>query len=321
VAASTIRLIKVLQIMTCSIKNAVSVDCAGMLHGYSMHAMQVRNRLSIFTWRFLLLVILLVAHFLCASHSIAGVMLYSQDFESPVGFSQVELDVSTQLVNDLYGNQPPGFSFAQQFTVETLLLTGTAAWGTGYSDPSGIGGNYALGMLSSAQNDLLGLSFDAQDYAYFNLKLDISSVDINGIGGPFVSAGSVPVFEFTLYDNPTGATGLGSGTILDVQQATGTASAQDVLDWTNVILPLDASGSTNGNVTLRIDMLSGGYAALDNFLIVASDVAGDVSAVPEPVTAIAMGLLGVVGFAGRRRRRRASDSLQDTSEHNRGAAV
>ncbi|MGC6444300.1 MAG: PEP-CTERM sorting domain-containing protein [Rubripirellula sp.] len=32
-------------------------------------------------------------------------------------------------------------------------------------------------------------------------------------------------------------------------------------------------------------------------------------AVPEPSTAIATGLLGVVGFAGRRRRRRSSDSL------------
>ena len=38
--------------------------------------------------------------------------------------------------------------------------------------------------------------------------------------------------------------------------------------------------------------------------------------VPEPNTAIAMGLLGVVGFAGNRRRRRASDSLLGTSEHN-----
>jgi hypothetical protein len=32
--------------------------------------------------------------------------------------------------------------------------------------------------------------------------------------------------------------------------------------------------------------------------------AGSVSAVPEPSSAIAMGLLGIVGFAGNRRRRR-----------------
>ena len=55
----------------------------------------------------------------------ATTVLLNQDFESPVGFMDTTgRDVSQQSVNDLYGNQPPGFTYAQQFTVETLEITG-----------------------------------------------------------------------------------------------------------------------------------------------------------------------------------------------------
>ena len=123
-----------------------------------------------------------------------------------------------------------------------------------------------------------------------------------------MSPGAVPTFEFTLFDNPSGATGLGSGAILDSLLASGTASARDVFDWTNVLLALDATGNTNGNVTLRIDLLNGGYAALDNFRIAASDTPGDVGggggSVPEPAT---LGLLslGFLVMALSKRRYRA----------------
>jgi hypothetical protein len=215
-----------------------------------------------------------------ASQASAAAILYDQDFENPVGFVNDGADVNIfRTVNQLYGNQPPGFTFAQQFTVETLLITGTAAFGHGYSDPEGTGGNYALGMLSSVQNDLLGLAFDVGANDFLNMSLDISSIDLSSWGGPFVPVGGLaPTFEFTLYDNPSGVTGLGSGTILDSQQATGTASAaKDVFDWTNVLLALDATGATNGKVILRIDLLVGGYASMDNFRIVASDEPGDLT--------------------------------------------
>ena len=175
----------------------------------------------------------------------ATVVLYDQNFENPTGFVNDGGDVNIfRTVNQLYGNQPPGFTFAQANTVETLYINGTAAFGTGYSDPSGKGGNYALGMLSSTQNDLLGLAFDVGTFDYLNVRLDISSIDLSVFGGPFVAPGAVPVFSFTLYDNPTGATALGGGTPLASAQATGTASARDVFDWTEVILGLDATGST-----------------------------------------------------------------------------
>ena len=248
--------------------------------------------------------------------SAATLVLYDQDFENPSGFVNDGGDVNIfKSVNTLYGNQPPGFTFAQANTVETLLITGNKAFGTGYSDPLGKGGNYALGMLASFNADLLGLSFNIGSNQFLNARLDISSIDLSVFSGPFVTPGAVPTFEFTLYDNPSGTTGLGNGTILDVLQASGTASPRTVFDWTEVLLPLDASGNTNGNVTLRIDLLSGGYAALDNFRIAASDTAGDIGvitpetsidppaeAVPEPTTMLGIALAGS-GLAYFKRRR------------------
>lgn len=232
----------------------------------------------------------------------ADTTLYNQNFESPAAFVNDGGDVNIRnSINTLYGGQPAGFSFAQDFTVETLLITGNQAFGTGYSDISGQGGNYALGMLSSVQNDLLGLSFDVGTYDYFNVGIDISSIDLSVFGGPFVSPGDVPKFEFTLFDNPTGINGLGSGTVLDTFQITGTASAPDVFAWTSSSFSLDTAGNTNGNVTLRIDLLEGGYAALDNFSLVASDT--PVDPVPEPATMLLFGT-GLVGLAGSRLRKK-----------------
>ena len=65
------------------------------------------------------------------------------------------LDISG--INLLYGT--PGFVFNQQFTVEAVAHADTLGQ---YSDPEGRGGAYSLGMLSTAQDDKLSLTFDAQ---------------------------------------------------------------------------------------------------------------------------------------------------------------
>lgn len=238
------------------------------------------------------------------SHVNASTVLYIQTFENPTGFVNDGGDVNiNRTVNQLYGNQPPGFTFAQANTVETLLVGGSQAWGTGFLDPQGVAGRYVLGMLATVNDDLLGLSFDIGQFRYLNFRLDISSIDLNSWGGPFVPpGGAAPTFRFTLYDNPSGVTGLGAGTILSTVDVTGTASSRNTFNWTNAVVGLDAAGNTNGKVTLRIDLLRGGYAAMDNFVIAASDRIGDVPAVPEPSAwiSLATGLILAARFKFRR---------------------
>ena len=259
----------------------------------------------------------LVLMCLTASPAKATFILYDQNFENPTGFVNDGGDINIfRTVNQLYGNQPPGFTFAQNFTVETLLITGNRAFGTGYSDPQGIGGNYALGMLSTLQNDFLSLSFNVQGQAFLNFRLNISSIDLDRFSGPFNSTGAVPVFELTLFDNPSGATGLsGNGTILDVERITGVASSSHtVFNWTEHTLALDARGSTNGNVTIRIDLLNtqgSGYAAMDNFRIAASNTPGDVgdtNPVPAPASITLLGIGLAVMLVARRNTRGPRDS-------------
>ena len=242
------------------------------------------------------------------------VTLYDQNFEEPNdppgfvnGFSPGSGydDVSQQLVNDLYGGQPSGFFFAQSFTVETLLLTGTEAFGSGFNDPTGTGGTYALGMLGSAQNDRLGLSFDVGAFDFFNFALDVSSIGISGgSGSPFTRPTDVPTFTFRLYDNPSGIPGVsGNDTLLDEGSLTGTASHLDTFDWTRGTFAFDASGSTNGNVTLQIDLTAGAYAAFDNFLITASNTpGGGLTPVPVP-PALPLLAAAVIGLGALSRRR------------------
>ena len=87
--------------------------------------------------------VIVAAIVLTASHVQAATVLYDQNFENPTEFVNDGGDVNIyNPVNTLYGNQPPGFTFAQANTVETIFITGSQAFGIGYSDPSSVGGSY-----------------------------------------------------------------------------------------------------------------------------------------------------------------------------------
>lgn len=240
---------------------------------------------------------------LASVSAVAQTTLYDQNFESPnavPGYVNNGQDVSGQTVNSLYGGQPAGFQFAQDFTVETLRIGGNLSFGgQGYDDPAGIAGQYVIGMLSSAQDDLLGLSFNVGSFDFLNLRADVSSIDLSCCGGFFVPIGdpsSIPIFRFSLFDNPAGGTGVGTGLALDSFDVTGLINpSRNSLLFYEALGGLDATGSTNGNVILRIDLLQGGYAVFDNLRVVASDVEGDVGAVPEP-SSWAMMILGFWGL-------------------------
>lgn len=236
----------------------------------------------------------------------ATATLYAQDFEAPDGWINDGGDVNLfRSVNQLYANQPPGFVFAQSFTSETLRIGGTEAFGTGFVDPDGRGGQYVLGQLSTAQDDLLGLAFNIGAFDFLNFRIDISSIDLDRHGGPFVpGGGAAPTFRFSLFDNPAGTAGLGGGTALSFVDATAPFNvSKNSFLWTTVNTGLSAAGNTNGNVILRIDVLDGGYAAFDNIVITADDVGGGVPGIPEPASwAMLIAGFGMIGALARRRR-------------------
>ena len=207
------------------------------------------------------------------STSYARTILYSNDFESPVGFTDTSnVDVSQQNINSLYGFS--GFFFEQLNTVETLEINGGVAFNGGYSDPSGIGGNYALGMLSTVEDDRLSLTFNVGSQNYLNLRMDISAIDLDGIGGPF--GVDRPLFRVSLYDSPTGSFDISNpGTLLDQIDVDGTgAASQSVFNWTRVIAPLSTAGNTDGNVSVVLDLIQSGYAAFDNLEIDSDNAPG-----------------------------------------------
>lgn len=251
---------------------------------------------------------------LAPAYAGAQTLLYNQNFESPnVPPTFNSADVSSETVNSLYGGQPAGFSFAQDHTVETLRIGGSGAFGVGYSDPAGTGGGYVIGFLSSLQDDLLGLSFNVGTFDFLNVRADISSIDLSCCGGEFVNNGdpsSIPIFRFSLFDNPGGGLGVGSGAALDFFDVIGLANpSNSIFLFSEALGGLDATGSTNGNVILQIDLRQGGYAALDNLRVVASNTKGqiDVPGIPEPATWAMMIMgFGAMGTIIRRRRAQAT---------------
>lgn len=218
------------------------------------------------------------------------VTVFEEDFENPNGISLINgLDVTQQTVTQLYG-----VPFQQTFTVETLAINGPA---NTYTDPSGVAGDYAIGMLSSGQNDLFSITFDSRSRRFVNVFFDLSSIDIPGLGGPFtVDNASVPVMRVEVLDTPGGLFNIGAAgsfASLGLDDAVGVASPRFEFDWTSHVLSFDTAGSTDGIVTILFDLTAGGYAGLDNIAVRANNIPGPGSAA----------FVALAGLGGLRRRR------------------
>jgi hypothetical protein len=203
----------------------------------------------------------------------ASVVLYSNDFESPNVALEINCGNSLDIrgIDFLYGSED--FVYHQTNTVEAVVVDDNLSI---YSDPEGKGGTAALGMLATANNDLLALTLDRQGFEFLNVGFDLSSIDISGCGGPFGVA--VPVMQVSLLDSPTGTFDF-SQTVLDTETVTGEAAPdQWTFHWTFHIASLDASGATDDFVSIVFDLTQSGYAAFDNLSIVAAETGGIVDA-------------------------------------------
>jgi hypothetical protein len=99
---------------------------------------------------------------------------------------------------------------------------------------------------------------------------------VNGCGGPF--GVDVPVMQVSLLDSPGGVFSF-ADPVLDSGTITGEMAAdQWTFNWTAGVVSLDASGATDGNVSILFDLTQSGYGALDDLSIVASDTVGVIDA-------------------------------------------
>ncbi|MEZ4756663.1 MAG: T9SS type A sorting domain-containing protein [Flavobacteriales bacterium] len=201
-----------------------------------------------------------------------NVLVYSNQFLTPLQtptIASCQQDFGVDPVNTLWAGTGLGTSsgeFQNTNTVETILITGPADV---YDDPSGIGGDYSIGMLNTVFGDKLGLLIDTEGLPFVNVGMDISAIN-STCGGPFPM--DTAVFLLELLDAPGGVFNLGSGTVLDADTLTGTGPNTDsfVFNWANASGNLDVSGSTDGMVALRMTLIRSTYASFDNIVIEAS---------------------------------------------------
>lgn len=141
-----------------------------------------------------------------------------------------------------------------------------------YADPQSRAGQYAISMLATVNDDLLGLGFDTFGKTFINIAMDISSIDIQCEDGPFGIED--PIFRVSLLDDPSGSVPL-TGTPLDFADMEGPVGPNGwTFLWTRHSVSLNATGSTTGRISIVFDLLQSDYAAFDNLIIQASDEPG-----------------------------------------------
>lgn len=219
----------------------------------------------------------ILSSFVCLHATITSaqdVVIYSNQFITPLTTPSIatwcQLDFSPDPVNSLWAGTGLGTSsgeFVNTNTVETILITGPADV---YDDPSGIGGDFSIGMLNSNFGDKLGLLIDTEGLPFINVGMDISAINTT-CGGPL--AMDTVYFLLELLDAPGGVFDVSTGLALDVDTLIGTAPNEDsfIFEWAHDEGSLDVSGSTDGMVALRMTLIRSNYASFDNIYIEASE--------------------------------------------------
>lgn len=206
--------------------------------------------------------------FASAAHaqSARTVVLYENDFEKPNMPLVVDCgnSLDTRGINALFGTKD--FMFVQDFTVEAVFLHDPAGK---YSNQGESHGQYAVGMLSTVQDDKLALAFDSKGFPFINIGLALSSIDVQGCPNDMFGV-STPKLQITLLDRPEdivdyAQTELARHEVAGVQAADGWT-----FRWKKEVFGLSTAGSRNGKVTIVFDLLEGGYAVFDNLSITAS---------------------------------------------------
>lgn len=222
--------------------------------------------------------------------SAQSVLIYQNSFvtpnTTPVNAS-CQQDFSAMPVNTLWEGTGVGTfsgSFQQTNTVETILINGPADI---YDDPTGVNGDYCLGMLNTAFFDKLALLVDGQELPFIHISMDMSAINTT-CGGPLPMA--APSFLVEAIDAPGGVFSLTSTEVLSSDTLFGIAPNSDtfVFSWANDIGRLDISGATGSMVAIRFTLLTSSYAAFDDIYIEASS-----SEVINGVAELGYGSLGL----------------------------
>jgi len=203
------------------------------------------------------------------------ILLYGNDFETyniEPSKNGCYLDNDNTFVNVLWGGTSIGIGgnvlFAQTFTVETMLINGED---NRYVDTKGNGGNYCIGMLSTAQDDMLSLTLDSKGLTFLNISFSLSAIDLDGCGSAGVST---PIMKIIIYDSPEGVFNFSNpGNSIGETTLTGIEPNTDkyIFNWTEVNSNVNIEESTNGNISIVFDLKQSGYAAFDNLRITATE--------------------------------------------------
>ena len=202
------------------------------------------------------------------------VVLYDNSFESPniPPTPNCGADLDATDLNTLWSGTAEGTggggSFQQVNTVETILVNGPD---NQYEDPTGIGGNYCISMLSTAQDDRAALTLNSQLLPFAVINFNMSAIDIEACGGPF--GVDTPSMNIKIHDSPGAVFNFYTpGPLLDETTLTGIQPGATIytFNWSQQSVSLDISGATDGNITVVFNLTQSGYAAIDNLVILSS---------------------------------------------------